>query len=85
MIGSKYEETKKRLKEKIKDRNICVLNEKDFESKIMNSKFLCYFCRKQIVGRVRILSDSSHKDQIDSHPIDSKCYAMAKGIEVVQK
>ncbi len=82
MIGTKYEKTVERLKEKIKNNLIRVIERKAFNSKF-KSNFACYFCRKKINVKVRFLTDENSNGEGDYYPIDSKCYAKAKGMEVV--
>jgi len=81
MIENKYEKTLEVLKEKIKNNLIKIIESKDFNPKF-KSNFACYFCREKIKGHVRILIESDSKG-INYYPIDSKCYAKAKGIYVV--
>jgi len=83
MIGSIYKETIEELKGKIRNNNIRILDEKDFED-LVYFEPVCYFCRKSINGNIRILVDSDPKGQIKrNYPIDSRCYAKAKGLEVI--
>ena len=82
MILNKYEKTRGRLTEKIKNNLVKVIERKDFNTKF-KSNIACYFCRKKIKGKVRILVYEDSKGGINYYPIDSKCYAKAKGIEVV--
>lgn len=84
VIGIKYKETKARLREKIRDGTIRVLEGDDaisvLESKIGNHVLACYFCGKHIDGKVRLLIKS-----LTYYPIDTNCYADAKGVYLVNK
>ena len=82
MILNKYKETTKRLIEKIRNNLVKVIERENFNSKF-KSDIACYFCRKKIKGKVRILVYEDSKGGTNYYPIDGKCYAKAKGIEVV--
>ena len=82
MILNKYEKTRESLIEKIRNNLIKVIEKKDFNSKF-KSNFECYFCRKKIKGKIRILVYGDSKGGTNYYPIDSQCYAKAKGIEIV--
>lgn len=82
MIENKYEKTLKVLKGKIKNNLIKVIEGTDFNTKF-KSNLACYFCREKIKGKVRILIESDLNNNKNYYPIDSRCYAKAKGIYLI--
>ena len=85
MIESRYEETIEELKEKLRNGKVSILDEREFKT-LNYIEFACYFCRKPIKGNLRILMDLDSDQGIPAfslRPIDSKCYAKAKGLEVI--
>jgi len=71
MIGSKYQENKKSLINKIRNSSIKVL-----EGEAKNH--LCYFCGKQIFGKMNILIDYekiNERDFVQRYFLHKDCYS----------
>jgi len=70
-IGSKYEETKRRLKEEIA-RGIAKIGSAD-NTIFQEHGAQCYFCRKPIKGNILLVLDE-FLESTSSIPIDEECF-----------
>jgi len=70
-IGSKYEETKARLREKILSSEIEIVKG-DSIPEIQSLGAQCYFCRKPIERDILVLRESDF-----FYPIDVECFLQA--------
>ena len=83
----KYIDKVEELRQKIKDDDITVIL---VDSGLINYPGIgvqCYFCQKTIEDNVRILVQKQTINgyvSFDNFPVDSRCYARAKSIELVK-